>query len=134
MISSWKEATDHGPAWGYGQYFPNTVSQISTRIAHTVLGHFNHLKVCWKSTFPKTRISERFFLICFNFKSCACYLFLKSGKHRETKKNNHLWSHHQIQLLFNIVAHYLLATPFSHNVDFEKDNHNLNLVIYIKFP
>lgn len=57
--------------------------------------------------------------------------FLKSGKHRETKKSNHLWSHHQLQLLLN---NYLLLTPFLHNVDFEKDNNNLNLVIYIKFP
>ena len=46
IISSWKEAIDHGSAWGYGHYFPNVVSQIITiSIIQTFVKNITFLKV-----------------------------------------------------------------------------------------
>ena len=46
IISSLKEAIDHGSAWGYGHYFPNIVSQIITiSIIQTFVKNITFLKV-----------------------------------------------------------------------------------------
>lgn len=79
IISSWKEAIDHGPAWGYGHYFPNIVSQISTisiiqtfaeNITFLKAGRFSIIQTFAENIiFLKAEYLTYFLNFCFKFKS-----------------------------------------------------------------